>query len=59
MLTMLVCDVFSISGGDPSGGKVEESFVGPIDCADAMAREEIQIQMHSVAHLGRCVDAML
>lgn len=49
MLTMLVWDVLSISGGDPGGGKVEESFVGPMSCAKAMAREERQIQMEGLA----------
>lgn len=59
MLTILVCDVFSISGGDPGGGRVEESFVGPISCAEVMAREEIQIQMEHIARRGRRVDAIL
>jgi hypothetical protein len=59
MLTMLVWDVLSISGGDPGGGKVEESFVGPMSCAKAMAREERQIQMEDFARGGRCVDAIL
>lgn len=59
MLTMLVWDVLSISGGDPGGGKVEESFVGPMSCAKAMAREERQIQMEEIARGGRCANAIL
>lgn len=59
MLTILVWDVFSISGGDPGGGRVEESFVGPISCAKVMAMEEIQIQMENIVRRGRRVDAIL